>query len=198
MCGVLTNLFEGGLAYTRIIKAWKNDVGDNGCVALGKLLLLQGSSRGTHMRELHLSHNNISAAGALALLAACKQVYPIKDCSTGAKQPLWLRLHCNVIDSAMFATRAGRLFCECLSSNSCNPRTCRQNPVPPFHLPFFHDQRHRDVGGGGAWGRGGGLVRDSAPQRAPIFSLQDFLPLAPAPPSARQHVSHSRICNVTH
>jgi len=74
VCHELERLYESGLAYTRVVKAFRNRLGDGACTALHRLLVLQGKNPewDTHMEELHLSHNRISISGALTLLDACK------------------------------------------------------------------------------------------------------------------------------
>ena len=76
VCHELERLYDSGLAYTRVVKAFRNRLGDGACTALHRLLLLQGKNpeKDTHMEELHLSHNRISISGALTLLDACKFV----------------------------------------------------------------------------------------------------------------------------
>lgn len=129
----LAPLFQGGWAYCHLLKAWQNEIGDNGCEAIMRLLKLQGRKRDTHLRELHLSDNRITAEGALALVRTCENIYPRADGYDGWQQqrlPLWLRLHRNHIDThAFFAQASDSSFCTCRSqgpkSGTCKPSCCR-------------------------------------------------------------------------
>ena len=144
LCAELEHLFQHGTAYVQVFKAWKNKIGDDGCRALAALLRLQGQDKGGMyaLRELHLSHNHISAEGACLLTEACRGVYPVRG--GAGTLPLWLRLHQNVIDVSCFrrdvdgrvryCTRVG-LPCR----GECNAHSCVYGSA--VHLPMIEDQR---------------------------------------------------------
>jgi len=140
LCGFLSSLFISCLAHTRAIIAWKNDIGDTGCTALGELLHLQGqycNGSATHIRELHLAHNRISVRGALILRDACK-IYPYRS-GSGTAIPLWLHLDQNCIDINAFKNTPGSHFCWAVSN--CSITVCTQKQPPSLHLPNFKEQR---------------------------------------------------------
>lgn len=128
------------------LKLYKNDVADRGAVALAAVI------RNGTLRELHLSHNRIGAAGARALLQACAEKYPI------AGAPLWLRLEANVIPGVdLDAWEANLLplrrdkncnmpfICQAPYGVGCNSSRCSQakgHYAPVVHVPWIVRQRH--------------------------------------------------------
>ena len=106
-------LLQGGWAYCHFLRAWSNEIGDDGCRALAEHLGLQGRARATHMRELHLSDNQISFVGALALVSSSLKIYPRVDEWGRQRLPLWLRLHRNAIDTAAFFDQVDNVAYGC-------------------------------------------------------------------------------------
>lgn len=94
--------------------------------------------------ELHLSHNRISSAGALALVGAAARRYPRIPKNDGPPIPLWLRLEHNVIDASFVRRRAAGLGAKWCPGESAGGRG------------------GRGAGRGGRGGRGGGALRCGA------------------------------------
>lgn len=97
------NWFISRSLYARLrnLKVYKNELSDNGALALASLIAQQCSP----LEELHLSHNNITSVGAAALFKAFAEarapsgqfVYPRFDSIRGAQLPVWIRLEYNKI-----------------------------------------------------------------------------------------------------
>lgn len=88
----------------RNLKAYRNEISDNGALALASLISHQCSP----LEELHLSHNGISGVGAAALFKSFTEarspvgasrpfVYPRYDITRAAPLPVWIRLEYNKI-----------------------------------------------------------------------------------------------------
>jgi len=142
VCEMMGALFDVGLGYLKIFKAFKNQVGDQGAAFLASLIAMQTSAAGMLVREVHLSHNRITNHGASLLTGtAINTSYPALD--GGFLRPLWLRLEQNLIANDFqpeckhcLATGSGRPGDRCTPFNcSCSGR------VPPLHVPFLGCQR---------------------------------------------------------
>jgi hypothetical protein len=82
-----------------------NRLSDDACDALATFLCEMPAAY--LPGELHLSHNRISSAGALALVAAAAKRYPRAPRSPDAPPiPLWLRLEHNVVNAGEVRRRA--------------------------------------------------------------------------------------------
>lgn len=103
-CEAIQTIADWFLAHSaharlRNLKVFRNAVGDSGATALASLIHAQC----TAVEELHLSHNEITSAGAAVLFKAfaeaCKQdgsfTYPRYDYIRGIQLPVWIRLEYN-------------------------------------------------------------------------------------------------------
>lgn len=119
-------------------------------------LLAEGS-----LREAHLSHNWLDAAGGAELVLAAasawtKASYPgylyPRDTGGGCFAPLWLRLEQNQIDHKAFEARvlAGvrhlrrrcQILCHVDGTKGCTPHVCFACSEPPVvHVPYLMSQQ---------------------------------------------------------
>jgi hypothetical protein len=89
-------------ALIRVLKLWlfDNDLGDKGVSEAARLGLFSDPG----LQEVHLSHNGLTAAGALAVLEAVADAAAASSASAPTPRrrcrPLWLRLEWNRIDEA--------------------------------------------------------------------------------------------------
>jgi hypothetical protein len=93
-------------AHWQRLRLHMNRVGDAGCSAIGDYISSVGS-----VAEVHLSHNRVSTAGAVAIIAASTRRYPRPAGSSPKPQmlPLWLRLEHNIIEPEAVRREAVRL-----------------------------------------------------------------------------------------
>ncbi|CAK0899299.1 unnamed protein product [Prorocentrum cordatum] len=79
----------------QMLKLFKNSFGDAGMQSIGEFISSQAAEP---VQEIHLSHNQITWRGALAVFGAVKDcgLYPCNRGKDGT--PLWLRMENNLID----------------------------------------------------------------------------------------------------
>uniref|UniRef100_A0A7S2PE65 Uncharacterized protein n=1 Tax=Zooxanthella nutricula TaxID=1333877 RepID=A0A7S2PE65_9DINO len=128
-------------------------------------LIAEGS-----LREVHLSHNQLSSEGGADLVLAAaaargeegEYLYPSEGTGCAARSPLWLRLEQNRIDYAVFESRLkngmkrlrrrDRLLCHVDGTRGCTPQTCMVRADPPIvHMPYLICKRTRDAAGPAEW-----------------------------------------------
>jgi len=116
----------------RILKLFKNRIGDPGA-----LLLADFFRHCKSIREVHLSHNRISDEGIEALVVATQESRP-----AGA-EPLWLRVENNaVVNSKSLLRDLEKRLGVCPRRESCTQfRCCIGSKV---HLPFLDMHRERE------------------------------------------------------
>mmetsp|Transcript_58191 Transcript_58191/g.160855 ORF Transcript_58191/g.160855 Transcript_58191/m.160855 type:complete len:465 (+) Transcript_58191:122-1516(+) len=115
----------------RVLKLFRNRIGDAGAVLLADLL-----AQCQTVREVHLSHNRITPEGIEALVGAVQRSRP-----PGAA-PLWLRVENNAVSDpgALLRDLEARLR-VCPRRESCTQfRCCIGSKV---HLPFLDVSRER-------------------------------------------------------
>eukprot|EP00440_Ansanella_granifera_P073000 gb/GFBE01079217.1/.p1 GENE.gb/GFBE01079217.1/~~gb/GFBE01079217.1/.p1 ORF type:complete len:278 (+),score=69.47 gb/GFBE01079217.1/:1-834(+) len=138
----LNNLSSAGLAAVldvlkrcpklRVLKLFKNRIDDVGAEALAELCRkLPG------IEEMHLSHNQFTAAGVRKIVVAAEEV------RSPEATPLWLRVEQNLIDDpdAVFDQLVQQELSVCKRDDdkSCTSRVCCKKCK--VHLPYFHLQR---------------------------------------------------------
>lgn len=161
---MLASLLESGVAYTRVLKLFRNGIADRGAGAIAMLIAAHrrrasgGSARAeTQMiAEVHLSHNAIGDTGAQKLFDAATAAYPYRARS-GELVPLWLRLEYNQLSGSRIPQHCGLMRggagggggggVRGRSERKCNVGTCAMSPVPALHLPHI---QFKGAGGGGA------------------------------------------------
>jgi hypothetical protein len=84
----------------RRLRVHQNAIGDEGAEALAAYLSDLPPPLLPH--EVHLSHNRVTAKGALAIVAAAEGRYPRAAANGGPAVPLWLRLEHNNVDVGAF------------------------------------------------------------------------------------------------
>mmetsp|Transcript_2841 Transcript_2841/g.9545 ORF Transcript_2841/g.9545 Transcript_2841/m.9545 type:complete len:1253 (-) Transcript_2841:117-3875(-) len=156
ICGMLIKLRQSNLAAVRAIFFWKNELGDEGAKSVAELVAkstLPGQER-FWVAEVHLSHNNITAAGAFSLFEAATG-YPRS--LYGGLVPLWLRLEHNAIDISKIGSRMPR-YCRAenrgdrtrglqraVHDGNCGVSQCCQANIPALHLHLFDNQDRAKV-----------------------------------------------------
>jgi len=156
ICGMLVKLRQSNLAAVRAIFFWKNELGDEGARSVAELVAksaLPGQER-FWVAEVHLSHNNITAAGAFSLFEAATG-YPRS--LYGGLVPLWLRLEHNAIDVSKIGSRMPR-YCRAenrgdrtrglqraVHDGNCGVSQCCQTSIPALHLHLFDNQDRAKV-----------------------------------------------------
>ena len=145
----LLELRQHNIAAVRAVFLWRNELGDEGAKSVAALvqgMALPGQER-AWVAEVHLSHNNISSAGALALFQAAR-VYPRQ--AFGSAVPLWLRLEHNAIDltkdlmppfcPAMHRGERARGVQRTVQEHNCGVSQCSMSQVPSLHLHLVQAQ----------------------------------------------------------
>mmetsp|Transcript_151994 Transcript_151994/g.269281 ORF Transcript_151994/g.269281 Transcript_151994/m.269281 type:complete len:900 (-) Transcript_151994:61-2760(-) len=133
----------------------------NRIISAGNLSMFLAACKGT-LRELHLSHNELSTSAAGQIMIAAAAVkdadgnpsYPQPTKGGEGLTPFWLRMEQNFIDHKLLSEavesafaelgRPGRLFCS-INGRGCTPRCCmryRDDP-PAVHVKFLANQRPR-------------------------------------------------------
>jgi hypothetical protein len=132
-------------AYWVRLRLHMNRVGDAGCAEIASFIHdLKASPRAP--AEVHLSHNRVTAVGALALVLASGRRYPRQVPGARAPIPFWLRLEHNLIDADAVrrgATKAGVRWCPGVSTGGVGGRGRGRGG------------RSRGRGGGNGGGSGG-------------------------------------------
>mmetsp|Transcript_131874 Transcript_131874/g.367644 ORF Transcript_131874/g.367644 Transcript_131874/m.367644 type:complete len:586 (-) Transcript_131874:126-1883(-) len=123
----------------RVLKLYKNGIDDHGARVLANFFRQCGT-----IEEVHLSHNNFTADGVLAIVeAAERNRHP-------SAPPLWLRLEQNDVEDAPGVLhKLQQRYSVCARDNRwhCSVRSCANECK--VHLPFFCFQRRGGGGGGG-------------------------------------------------
>mmetsp|Transcript_30648 Transcript_30648/g.70754 ORF Transcript_30648/g.70754 Transcript_30648/m.70754 type:complete len:613 (-) Transcript_30648:131-1969(-) len=115
----------------KILKLYKNLLDDEGAVSLAEML-----GQKPNMEEVHLSHNQFTAAGIRCLVEACEKVRGEKS------SPLWLRLEQNhVADAEKLLEELEKDYSVCRRADEvrCTVRVCVLKKK--VHLPHFTLQR---------------------------------------------------------
>jgi hypothetical protein len=158
----LLQLKRENVAAVRRVFLFRNRIGDEGARRIAELIRESSSADATAewLTEVHLSHNEITAAGAHALFAAASS-YP-----RGAA-PLWLRLEYNLIQippasmpAHCLATARGKANGRAggrhrlVQEGDCGVQQCGLAAPPPLHLYAFTNQKvtGESVVAGGAGG----------------------------------------------
>mmetsp|Transcript_62516 Transcript_62516/g.183265 ORF Transcript_62516/g.183265 Transcript_62516/m.183265 type:complete len:796 (+) Transcript_62516:108-2495(+) len=138
-----------------VLKLFHNKV-ENGDGIAEYILGCDGS-----LQELHVSHNELSTAGAHAILLAVANAksqsgdytYPRRSGGRGAS-PLWLRMEQNYVDQALLTERfersfaqlkrTGKAMCD-VTNRACTPHCCARHrrDVPTVHVKHLGNQRRR-------------------------------------------------------
>lgn len=140
----------------RILKLYKNDIGDEGAKALAAYI-----RKSETLEEIHLSHNRFTARGVEMLVAACEKA------RAKANAPMWLRLEQNEVaspDEVVHELRRHYSVCDRKDQNRCTNRYCKRDCK--VHLPHFHFQRQEngEPDNRGPKRRWGGEAWEDAPQ----------------------------------
>lgn len=149
--GAGTNSNNLSRLHLRRLRFHMNRISDAGCGILASYLLRCRPE--LLPAEIHLSHNRITADGAIVLLQAVTQTYPRPGYKSHAT-PIWLRLEHNQIDPDAIKRAAvvmGLRWCTCAQHNQQLVEHVRNNG----------GQR-----GGRGRGRGGAPSADAAPSHA--------------------------------
>lgn len=163
--------------YVRILKLYRNKLGDAGAQEVATLILAQPKP----IHELHLSHNGISNLGAAAILISLGSKhpaapYPFKGLRNGTYHACWVRLEHNDIvepEQLVLALQAtGEVFLSSSLRRLDGGWSARRsevwsdvNQAPHAVLHIFTHQGGRDSGSSMNWkGKapvGGRSVRDT-------------------------------------
>ncbi|CAJ1348828.1 unnamed protein product [Effrenium voratum] len=118
----------------RVLKAFKNQIGDDGARQIARLIASCAC-----LEEIHLSHNQLTAKGVRIIVAAASW----RDQQLS---PLWLRLEQNLVtEPVALLHELARAFSVCGRDEwRCNSRHCAWKRR--IHVPFLHMQRETWTG----------------------------------------------------
>ncbi|KAJ1484413.1 hypothetical protein T484DRAFT_1894382, partial [Baffinella frigidus] len=140
----LLDLRQRNIAAVRAVFLWRNELGDEGAKSIAALvagMALPGQER-VWVAEVHLSHNNISSAGALAIFNSAR-TYPR-------------------------AAFGGVVVQE----HNCGVSQCCMNPVPTLHLHLVQTQDPEKVKNAAARNAGARRTGTNPTQTAPRRATQ--------------------------
>lgn len=122
----------------KVLKLFKNRIGDGAADAFGELL-----RHCPELREVHLSHNCLSSQGVIDLADAARR-------SRKADWPLWLRVEQNVgqSESSVLLSILEKRCSACPRKSECTQFTCAMGST--LHVPFLDNAK---ISGRG-WSRG--------------------------------------------
>eukprot|EP00928_Gymnodinium_smaydae_P016592 TRINITY_DN16248_c0_g2_i2.p1 TRINITY_DN16248_c0_g2~~TRINITY_DN16248_c0_g2_i2.p1 ORF type:complete len:1051 (+),score=70.37 TRINITY_DN16248_c0_g2_i2:34-3186(+) len=138
----------------RVLKLYKNDLGDNCAEVLAAFL-----NKCDTIQEVHLSHNRFSTEGATVLVEAAARS------RLHGSSPLWLRLERNDIgDTAEFLRDMEQQYGVCPRRPGCTQFHCCVGSR--VHLPFMDVERSERERRTGDWSRV--LLREASPTRVTL------------------------------
>lgn len=139
MTAVLDAL-ENAKTHCKIIKLYKNRLGDEAGVRLARFLIAQTSA----VEEVHLSHNALTMKSLVALCMALGKhaAYPALG-RTRFHVPCWLRVEHNNIARPLETCEALRrdgdvTICTAEDRNNCGPWKCQHSSRTPDGVPKVH------------------------------------------------------------
>jgi hypothetical protein len=130
-----------------LAQVFKNNISDAGAASISALVALQSSHArrkdGLLVREVHMSHNLVTDAGASLLTAATKAAYPAWD--GHHLRPFWLRIELNLLSQgfepgAVGCLAKGNVGLHCTPYNCACPSAAFRWGAPQVHLPFLRSQ----------------------------------------------------------
>mmetsp|Transcript_39073 Transcript_39073/g.93760 ORF Transcript_39073/g.93760 Transcript_39073/m.93760 type:complete len:519 (+) Transcript_39073:157-1713(+) len=132
----------------KVLRLHRNCLTDVGAVILAEQILRQTQA----VEELHLSYNEISEKGALALGLAIQShdAYPLTRVRGSQPVPIWFRLERNFVGNARGVSDVlqaqGLWVCDAQKRDACTQTACiaaGANGVPKAHMLSFLVQRTR-------------------------------------------------------